>query len=236
MKKDISAVAFDLDGTLYPNYRFYLRLVPFILKEQRLLRALGRARTILRRTAREREGEHIPPEDRFYHLQSRVMADILGDDPERIKNRTETLIYRGWEPIFTRIKLFPHVRETLGALREGGLKLGLLSDFPPEFKLENLNLGGVWDAVICSETTGRLKPDPVPFLELARRLGLPPGEILYVGNSVSYDIIGAKRLGMKAALVVPRLAAPKLWKIKRSNGGADFVFHDYRQLRNYVLG
>ncbi|MDR1058097.1 MAG: HAD family hydrolase [Treponema sp.] len=236
MKKDISAVAFDLDGTLYPNYRFYLRLVPFILREQRLLRALGKARNILRRTVGEGEGENVPLKDRFYHLQSRVMADILKDDPERIKNRTETLIYRGWEPIFTRIKLFPHVRETLGALREGGLKLGLLSDFPPEFKLENLKLGGFWDAVICSETTGRLKPDPVPFLELARRLGSPPGEILYVGNSVSYDIIGAKSLGMKAALVAPRLALTRRWKVKRSSAGADFVFHDYRQLRNYVLG
>jgi putative hydrolase of the HAD superfamily len=230
MKKDISAVAFDLDGTLYPNYRFYLRLVPFILKEQRLLRALGKARSILRRKNREEGGAPSPPADPFYQLQSRVMADILKDDPERVKNKTETLIYRGWEPIFTRIKLFPHVRETLRALRAAGLKLGLLSDFPPEFKLENLKLEGFWDTVLCSEMTGRLKPDPVPFLELARRLGFPPGEILYVGNSVSYDIIGAKKLGMKAALVVPRL-----WTIKGSPGGADFVFHDYRQLRNYVL-
>jgi putative hydrolase of the HAD superfamily len=230
MKKDISAVAFDLDGTLYPNYRFYLRILPFILKEQRLLRALGKARTILREKNHEAEGAHIPPEERFYHLQSRIMADILKDDPEEVKNRIETLIYRGWEPIFSGIKLFPHVRETLSALREGGLKLGLLSDFPPEFKLRNLKLEGFWEVVLCSEITGRLKPDPVPFLELARRLGFPPEEILYVGNSVSYDITGARRLGMKAALVAsgPR---GRLW-----SGGADFVFRDYRQLRNYVLG
>jgi putative hydrolase of the HAD superfamily len=230
MKKEIDAVAFDLDGTLYPNYRFYLRLIPFILRERRLLWAMGKARGMLRK--------HDPGEgpaaaglyERFYDMQARFMAEILRDDPGAVKERTERLIYRGWEPLFRKIRLFPWVKETLGALREGGLKLGLLSDFPPEQKLEYLNLGGIWDTVLCSETVGSLKPDPAPFLALADHLALAPERILYVGNSVSYDIKGAKGAGMGAALV-----SSPLRKRRRYDGGADFVFDDYRQLRNYVL-
>jgi putative hydrolase of the HAD superfamily len=84
--------------------------------------------------------------------------------------------------------------------------------------------------VICSEEVNRLKPDPAPFLELSRRMALPPEQILYVGNSVSYDILGAKRQGMKAALVSVPL------RRRRNTGNADFVFSDYRQLREFVLG
>jgi len=216
---EFDAVAFDLDGTLYPNRRFYLRLIPFIVKEHRLLRAMGKARDALRAAAHE---------GRFYDIQARIMAEILDDDPEAVKTKTEKLIYRGWEPLFRRIKLFDGVRETLEDFKKAGLKLGLLSDFPPETKLEHLDLSDPWDVVMCSERTGRLKPDPLSFRLLAAELGVEPERLLYVGNSVSYDIRGAHSAGMKAALVT------SVFNRKR-NSGADFVFTDYRQLRRFVL-
>jgi putative hydrolase of the HAD superfamily len=222
MGKDIRGVAFDLDGTFYPNYRFYLRLVPFVLKEWRYMLAFSKARTDLR--AAFREGN-------FYDLQALLMARILKKDGEAIKERTERLIYRGWEPLFKKVKPYRYVKELLGDLKAAGLVLGLLSDFPVERKLEYLGLDGYWDTVLCSEQVNRLKPDPAPFLELARRMALSPEQILYVGNSVSYDIVGAKRQGMKAALV-----SSPLRLCRRNTGNADFVFSNYRQLREFVLG
>jgi putative hydrolase of the HAD superfamily len=225
MPRKIEGVAFDLDGTLYPNYRLYIRIIPFIFREYRLLWAMGKARDRLRAGA-EGDGKG----GGFYESQARIMAAVLGQAPATVKERTEKLIYRGWEPLFRKIRPYPHVRETLALLRREGLKLGLLSDFPPEIKLEYLGLGEQWDALLCSEATGRLKPDPVPFLALADALALPPEKILYVGNSIAYDILGAKRAGMPAALV-----SSGLCKKRRFTGGADFVFSDYRQLSAYVL-
>ena len=243
-----TAVAFDLDGTLYPAYRLNFRIIPFILKEQRLLRTLGRARKQLRISGAY-DGD-------FYDLQAKLMAGILGQPAAEIKERTERLIYRGWEPLFEKIKLFPHVRETLAAFRKEGITMGLLSDFPPKKKLEYMNISEYWDAVVCSEETGRLKPDPAPFLELARLMKRPPEEILYVGNSVSYDVKGAGGVGMKTALVRPlwrkcfsagntASRARSISARSISNGseaslssketGPDFVFYDYRQLFDYVL-
>jgi putative hydrolase of the HAD superfamily len=229
MERRFDGVAFDLDGTLYPNYQFNIRLLPFLMREARLVIALGKARNRLRDGTDPYGADEGPGSD-FYDTQARIMGKLLHADPAAVKERTERLIYRGWEPIFTRVPLFPAVVETLAAFREKGLTLGLLSDFPPENKLINLGLGGLWDVVLCSETTGRIKPDPRPFLALAEKMGLPPERILYVGNSVSYDVIGAKKTGMKAALV-----SSPLRKNRRKNGSADFVFSDYRQLYTYVL-
>jgi putative hydrolase of the HAD superfamily len=225
-KPRFPVVAFDLDGTLYPNWRFYLLLLPFVIKEQRHLRAFGRARDRLR----AEEGIREPP---LYERQARYMSEILGTEPRLLAEKTERLIYRGWEPLFKKVRLFPFVKETLRALKDGGVKLGLLSDFPPKAKLEYLGLSGLWDTVLCSEEIGRLKPDPLPFRELVRSLGVPAEEILYVGNSFPYDVLGSKRTGMKAAWMTSYRNFRK--KPGSLRGEADFVFYDYRQLRDYML-
>jgi putative hydrolase of the HAD superfamily len=223
MNQRFDGIAFDLDGTLYPNYRLNIRIPSFLLKEFPLLWALGKARD------RIRANPDAYPRADFYETQARLMSAILKEAPDKVQKKVEALIYRGWEPLFTRIAHFPWVGETLEALGKGGYKLGLLSDFPPEVKLANMGLDGYWDTVLCSEATGRLKPHPVPFLELAGQMGLPPERILYVGNSVRYDIIGAKGAGMGAALV-----SCSIIKKLRRPGNADFVFSDYRQLSHYV--
>ena len=62
-------------------------------------------------------------------------------------------------------------------------------------------------------------------------MGKKAGEILYVGNNVSYDVGGAHAAGMKAALILPRRK-----KLPSGEGSPpDFVFSDYRQLRDFVL-
>jgi putative hydrolase of the HAD superfamily len=226
--KRFAAVAFDLDGTLYPNYRFYIRLAPFVLREPRLMIAFGRARNRLR------AGKAENGSGDFYDRQARFMAEFLREPPEELKEKVRRLIYRGWEPIFKKIKLYPQVKETLRAIKTGGIKLGLLSDFPPEEKLRHLGIHELWDTVLCSEIIGELKPDPLSFGELARRLELPPEKILYVGNSFSYDVAGAKRAGMGAAWIRPGRKNPSSGGVL-PEGGADFVFSGYRQLCDYVL-
>ena len=225
-----SCVAFDLDGTLYPNISLNLRIVPFLLRHQRLLIAMGRARKKLRDSDRVSGGKAENHDADFYELQAGLMGEVMKIPMERAKELTERLIYRGWEPHFKKIKLFPHVMETLEAFREKKIRLGLLSDFPAEIKLENLKIGGFWHAVLCSEQTGHLKPHPASFLELARRMDTPPGQILYVGNSVPYDVEGARKAGMKTALILQK------WQKRPSPGSLpDFIFSDYRQLYDYVI-
>jgi putative hydrolase of the HAD superfamily len=238
----ITAVAFDLDGTLYPNFRLYRRLLPLLFRHGRLLAAFGKTRGQIRR-----EQERDPSAFNFYEYQARLTAQRLNAPFELVNKKIETLIYRGFEPHFLKIKLYPHVKELLAELRAASLKLGILSDFPLKTKLKNLGIADGWDAVICSEETGALKPAARPFLELAAALGCAPANILYVGNSYRYDVIGAGRAGMKTALITRRLSGRTGEPAPGQAGSApykkappdanppDFAFNDYRHLRDFVL-
>jgi len=225
MSRDFDAIAFDLDGTLYPNYRLNVRLLPFLLRHWPLLAAFGKTRDRIRA---EQEKDPSACNDDFYGYQARLTAERLNAQPELVRDKIDRLIYRGWEPLFLRIKLLPHVTEMLTELKAAGFKLGMLSDFPPQAKLENLGIAGFWDAALCSEATGALKPATRPFACLAEALGCAPQRILYVGNSYRYDVLGAKRAGMKTALLTGQRA-------NRAKPAADFSFHDYRHLRDFVL-
>jgi len=234
MRSGIEGVAFDLDGTLYPNYRLNVKLIPFLLREGRLLAAFGKARTIIRR-----EQEISPfPQGGFYERQAEITAKILKGQlrrtvqPEPLRGKIETLMYRGWEPLFKTVKLFDMAAQTLAGLKEAGFKMGILSDFPPETKLEYLKISGFWDAVLCSECYGVLKPHPLPFFKLAEAMSLPPEKILYVGNSHPYDVVGANRAGMKTALIKGK----GVFSIgSRKSPRPDFTFSDYRQLYDFML-
>jgi putative hydrolase of the HAD superfamily len=228
MLSNVAAVAFDVDGTLYPNYRFYLRVLPKAFLRPRLLAAFAGARRRLRQA-----GVAV---DSFYDLQASFCAEALGagkktDATETVKALISRHIYACWEDLFSRIKTFPYVTECLTSFRKNGLKLAVLSDFPIGKKISHLGLSGLWDSELSSEDIGALKPHPLPFRRLAETLDLPPDRILYVGNSPAYDISGAKNAGMMTAL---RCLSPRFLPLRKK---ADtFAFNHYRQLQEYVLG
>jgi putative hydrolase of the HAD superfamily len=229
----LEAVAFDLDGTLYPNLNFYPRIIPFVLKEWKFLYAFGQARNIIRSRQEECEMENRD----FYTVQAQETAKILKLDDssvETIKEKIERDIYRGWEPHFKKVKLFPYIKKTLRLLREKRLKIGLLSDFPYRRKIDNLGLEAFWDAAICSEEVGVLKPGDKPFFLLAERLGVRSEQMLYVGNSIRYDVQGAHRAGMKTALKTSFFRTA-VHTSRQKLADVDFIFYDYRQLCDYVI-
>ena len=226
----IKVIAFDLDGTLYPNYRLYVRLLPLFFRHPFFYYAFSKARRVLHADKEEPSQQYSS----FYDRQAAIAAGFLGKDAEKTKQKMDSLIYKGWEKYFLGIKLFPRLKETLLALREAGFRLAVLSDFPPVQKLTLLGLDGFFDAVIASEETGALKPSGIPFAALAARLNVANDEILYVGNSLRFDVEGAKSAGMKAALIQRGFFSTG-HVTKNGTGIADLVFRDYRQLLEYIL-
>jgi putative hydrolase of the HAD superfamily len=51
-------------------------------------------------------------------------------------------------------------------------------------------------AIIDSAVVGVAKPDPRAFAPAIAALGLPPGEVAFVGDSVKYDVLGAQDAGL----------------------------------------
>ncbi len=62
-------------------------------------------------------------------------------------------------------------------------------------------------AVVISEEVGYMKPHPKLFAEASARAGAEPGAILYVGDSYTSDIAGARRAGWQAAWYAPETAS-----------------------------
>ncbi|MBI9109045.1 MAG: HAD family hydrolase [Spirochaetales bacterium] len=213
---EIKGIGFDIDGTLYSNCFMYLCTIPSFIKHPRLVWHFGRVRADIR---------EIRPVENYRRLQAGLIAGSIGRPEIEIRARVEKHLYEDWEKSFRIIKPFSGIGEGLLELRSKGYKLGVMSDFPVQNKLKYLGLED-WDCSFTSESTGYLKPHPEPFLELARRMGLSPEEILYVGNSYSKDIIGAADVGMKTAHFAPSVRAGSI---------ADFTFRKYPDLFKYIL-
>jgi pyrophosphatase PpaX len=107
-------------------------------------------------------------------------------------------------PLHDELKAFWEVVEVLPRLRAEGRRLGVVTakrretvqlafDRLPELE-ENFAV------VITSDDTERHKPDPAPILAAVDRLGVPPGDAAYVGDS-PYDIRAAKAAGVFAIAV-----------------------------------
>ncbi len=213
----LKAVGFDIDGTLYPNREMYLRSIGFVLRNLRLMRRFGRVRHKIRT---------VRPIEDFYRVQAEMLGAELAIGTDEAAQLINERIYTEWETIIDRVPIYSGVIETVKSFREAGLKVGVTSDFPVSRKLGLLGLEGYWDCAFSSEEVGYLKPNPEPFEQLASRLGCRPEEILYVGNSYKYDVVGAVNAGMHAA---------HLSRTPVKNTQAVLTFSRFSTLRDWVL-
>lgn len=92
----------------------------------------------------------------------------------------------------------PDTERTLAALRAHRIAVGVLSDCTVELSLAwpDLPIAGLIDARVLSCEEGRRKPDPELFRTVASRLGVTPGQCLYVGDGGGHELTGAKTCGM----------------------------------------
>ena len=107
----------------------------------------------------------------------------------------------------------PGARETLEALVDRGLKVGVFSDYPADEKLKALRLDHVVSLSIdaTEPDVNAFKPHPRGFLKAAERWGLGADAILYVGDRPDVDAVGAAAAGMSCVVIgaaAPGPAAP----------------------------
>ncbi|HLH76851.1 MAG TPA: HAD-IA family hydrolase [Candidatus Binataceae bacterium] len=106
--------------------------------------------------------------------------------------------YRNW-------MVHPGAFETLRALREQGLELGVVSNFDSRLYtiLEGLGLAEYFHSMTISSATGAAKPDPEIFRAALALHQAAPDQAMHVGDSSALDIVGAKAAGLEAILFAP---------------------------------
>lgn len=217
----IKAVAFDIDGTLYRSWRFFLRMTPHFLVHMYFFAQYGLARKALRRNAITED---------FDNAQVAEMAKRLHCTPEEAKALLDKIVYKGLCKYFEKIPPCSGVVNFISDLKNKGYKIGILSDFPPEQKGNIWGIKALCDVCLGAEKAGALKPSPIPFKKLAELFGLKPEEILYVGNSHKYDVVGASTAGMKTAWI--KTNTSKLFGKKSDI--ADITFVHYNELHKII--
>ncbi|MEM9380491.1 MAG: HAD-IA family hydrolase [Planctomycetota bacterium] len=199
------AVLFDLDGTLYeqaPLHRTMLRELALspLRGPLRAARTLRRLQTFRRVREELRDlGDTAPSLD---DAQYEVPAERLGDDAGAL--RETVLEWMHERPLRHLARAaWPGERATLEALRDLGLSLGVFSDYPPAKKLAALGIDDLFDVAIAATDpeVNAFKPHPRGFLVGAERLGVPPAEVLYVGDRAEVDALGAAGAGLECVLV-----------------------------------
>lgn len=123
--------------------------------------------------------------------------ELAGNGPAR------RLLRRIYRYVRGRVVLDAAAREVLDALEQAGIPFGVVTNGHAE-KQHTLRLLGLQSRTRClivSAVAGRRKPDPSLFLGAARCLGMPPAEILFVGDKLRQDVRGAREAGMQTAWV-----------------------------------
>ncbi len=195
------AVLFDFDGTLADSapdlaaalngLRAAKGLDPLPVEAVRPFASMG-ARGMLRAGfgLTPQDGEFEPLMDAFLaHYDERVCVDT---------------------------RLFPGIRELLGALAERSITWGVVTNKSSRFTGRILEALGLSPAcVVCGDSTPHLKPHPAPLHLAARTLGIAESQCWYLGDDLR-DVQAARAAGMKAVAVEwgylnPDNAPPHAW-------------------------
>jgi len=193
----IKAVLFDLDNTL----------IDFIRMKKEACRSAIKAMRKLGLKIDEKTGlEKLMETYRRLGLESDLaITTFLKESTGKVDENILQAGIDGYlkaKPNF--LKPYPYVLETLEMLKSQGLKLGIITDAPKEKALQRLdamNITRFFDIIVTYTESEVKKPDLLPFKLAMKKLGLRPGEILFVGDSIRRDIEPAKKLRMQTLLV-----------------------------------
>lgn len=207
--RSVHAVFFDVGGTLA---RPRLPIAEVLVRSARAAgvpisppagaMVASRLETLLAIRAQHGEAFTYPPERSRRRWVGIYRASLEGvcssDDADRIA-----------EDVFGQLsspagyELFSDALPTLRTLSDGGLALGVVSNWEawlPDL-LRDL---GISDFFACALASGEVqieKPDPAIFAAALSRAGWEPDEALYVGDSVIEDMEGAAGAGMRGVLL-----------------------------------
>ena len=137
----------------------------------------------------------------LHHILEQASAELGLDVTEAVLEEAGTHYLDSWTP---KIVHEPDAAEVLGALKERGLRTGLLSNthWPRAFHehfLERDGLAHLLDVRLYTSELSHMKPHPSVFEALLDALEVDdPATAIFVGDRLHDDVFGAKTAGLRA--------------------------------------
>lgn len=183
---DRRAVVFDLDDTLYP-------LRDFVQSGFGAVAAHVGAATGVDPALALHVMASASARDRGRELQA--LAEWAGLPADAVPGLVA--IIRRHVPALR----LPELSRAVLRLLRRDWRLGIVTNGRPDIqerKIRALGLAPLVDVVVYADALGAgcAKPAAAPFLEIGRRLGVAPGDTVFVGNDPATDIAGAYAVGM----------------------------------------
>lgn len=203
----ISALTFDLDDTLYDNRQVILRTeqeaLSFVQNYHPALKTLQNSEFHrLRQALRETEPDiyHDVTEWRRRAVEQAMLDAGLTASEAALGAEASMAHFAKWR---SRIDVPQETHDTLAALAE---KWPLVAITNGNAHPELFGLGDYFEFVLRAGPDGRSKPFNDMYHLAAKRLNVPLGEILHVGDDLTTDVAGAIRCGMQACWIKPENA------------------------------
>ncbi len=196
------AVFFDVDFTLiYPGptfrgqgYRAFCERHGIVVDESLFERAVASAARLL-------DGPDDAYDAEVFVAYTRHIIEQMGGRGDRV-DACAREIYDEWAAC-RHFELYEEVPGVLRELSTSGLRIGLISNshrcltaFQSHFDLQ-----GLVTAAISGPEHGFMKPNPSIFRAALQLVNVEAGEAVMVGDSVSQDVEGALRAGMRGVLL-----------------------------------
>ena len=202
----IRGVAFDLDGTLVdsaPGLASAIDSALYALElpaagEARVITWIGNGADVLVQRALAWSLQERATQRAAQGKPAIASADIPQEEQQRMLRKLFDRYYA--DVAEEGSHLFPAVAETLAALHDKGLPLGLVTNKPTPFVapiLQALDIARYFSVVIGGDDVQNKKPHPEPLLRVADRLGIAASDMLFVGDSRN-DIQAAQAAGCRS--------------------------------------
>ena len=133
--------------------------------------------------------------------------------------------------------LRPEAPAVLGALHKKGFRLAIISNIISrrlvQCQLAEYGIAHYFDPIVTSSNFGWRKPNACIFEETARLMQLPLATCTYVGDTISRDVIGARRAGYGFVIQITSFLTDKA---DRGTGSVppDAVIHNLMQVVDLV--
>ncbi len=101
--------------------------------------------------------------------------------------------------LYLSLSAYPEVPDTLRRLKDGGMKLAILSNGTPGMlasAVKNAGIADLFDAVLSVESVGVFKPHPSVYQLPQERLGVPAVQSCFLSSN-GWDAFSAKAYGYR---------------------------------------